>query len=95
MGKKIDSIDKLEIGDYVVHKTSGIGVYMGITTIMKAGVPMDYILIKYKGDDKLYLPVDKVDSLYKYSSKDGARPVIHKLNSIEWQKLRCVLRKNS
>ena len=93
MGKKIDSIDNLEIGDYVVHKTSGIGVYMGITTIMKAGVPMDYILIKYKGDDKLYLPVDKVDSLYKYSSKDGARPVIHKLNSIEWQKTKMRIKK--
>ncbi len=83
----------MEIGDYVVHKTSGIGVYMGITTIMKAGVPMDYILIKYKGDDKLYLPVDKVDSLYKYSSKDGARPVIHKLNSIEWQKTKMRIKK--
>lgn len=66
---------------------------MGITTIMKAGVPMDYILIKYKGDDKLYLPVDKVDSLYKYSSKDGARPVIHKLNSIEWQKTKMRIKK--
>lgn len=55
---------------------------------MKNGLPRDYILIKYKGDDKLYLPVDKVDKLYKYSSKDGARPVIHKLNSVEWQKQR-------
>ena len=54
---------------------------------------MDYILIKYKGDDKLYLPVDKVDSLYKYSSKDGARPVIHKLNSIEWQKTKMRIKK--
>ena len=93
MGKKIDSIDKLEIGDYVVHKESGIGVYMGISTIMKNGLPRDYILIKYKGDDKLYLPVDKVDKLYKYSSKDGARPVIHKLNSVEWQKTKMKIRK--
>lgn len=86
IGKKIDSIDNLEVGDYVVHKTNGIGVYMGITTINKGGIPKDYILIKYKGDDKLYLSVDKVDKLYKYSSKDGAKPTIHKLNSIEWQK---------
>ena len=93
MGKKIDSIDKLEVGDYVVHKESGIGVYMGISTIMKNGLPRDYILIKYKGDDKLYLPVDKVDKLYKYSSKDGARPVIHKLNSVEWQKTKMKIRK--
>ena len=93
MGKKIDSIDKQEVGDYVVHKESGIGVYMGISTIMKNGLPRDYILIKYKGDDKLYLPVDKVDKLYKYSSKDGARPVIHKLNSVEWQKTKMKIRK--
>ena len=92
MGKKIDSIEKLEIGDYVVHKSSGIGIYMGISTIMKNGQARDYILIKYKGDDKLYLPVDKVDKLYKYSSKDGARPTIHKLNSTEWEKTKIKIR---
>ncbi len=92
MGKRIDSIEKLEIGDYVVHKASGIGIYMGISTIMKNGQARDYILIKYKGDDKLYLPVDKVDKLYKYSSKDGAKPTIHKLNSIEWEKTKIKIR---
>lgn len=86
MGKRISSIDKLEVGDYVVHKTNGIGIYQGITTINKNGMARDYILIKYKGDDKLYLPVDNIDKLYKYSSKDGAKPIIHKLNSTEWQK---------
>lgn len=86
LGKKIESLDKLEVGDYVVHKSNGIGVYMGISTITKNGQSKDYILIKYKGDDKLYLPVDDLNKLYKYSSKDGAKPVIHKLNSIEWQK---------
>lgn len=86
LGKKISSIDKLEIGDYVVHKVNGIGVYKGITTINKNGMAKDYILINYKGDDKLYLPVDNIDKLYKYSSKDGAKPTIHKLNSTEWQK---------
>jgi len=92
LGKKIDSIDKLEVGDYVVHKVNGIGVYMGITTITKNGQAKDYILIKYKGDDKLYLSVDKVDKLYKYSSKEGAKPTIHKLNSVEWQKTKAKIR---
>mgnify|MGYP004526191893 CR=1 FL=1 len=86
LGKKIDSLDKLEIGDYVVHKTNGVGVYMGLSTISKNGKSKDYILIKYKGDDKLYLPVEDFDKLYKYSSKEGTKPIIHKLNSIEWQK---------
>lgn len=92
IGKKIDSIDKLEVGDYVVHKTNGIGVYMGISTILKNGMEKDYILIKYKGDDKLYLSVDNLDKLYKYSSKDGAKPIIHKLNSTEWQKTKMKIR---
>ena len=65
---------------------------MGISTILKNGMEKDYILIKYKGDDKLYLPVSNLDKLYKYSSKDGARPVIHKLNSTEWQKTKMKIR---
>lgn len=93
MGKKISSIDKLEIGDYVVHKANGIGVYMGIQTIMKNGILKDYILLQYKGNDKLYIPVDDVDKLYKYSSKDGARPTIHKLNSLEWEKTKLKIKK--
>lgn len=93
MGKKINSIDKLEIGDYVVHKANGIGVYMGIQTIMKNGLLKDYILLQYKGNDKLYIPVDDVDKLYKYSSKDGAKPIIHKLNSLEWEKTKLKIKK--
>lgn len=86
LGKKIDSLNKLEVGDYVVHKVNGIGIYMGLTTITKNGKKMDYILIKYKDNDKLYLPVEDFNKLYKYSSKEGAKPTIHKLNSVEWQK---------
>lgn len=85
-GKKINSVDKIKVGDYVVHKTNGIGIYMGIKTITKDLIKKDYILIKYKGNDKLYLPVENIDKLYKYSSKEGAKPVIHKLNSLEWKK---------
>ena len=85
-GNKVDSIDKLKIGDYVVHRKSGIGIYQGLITIEKNGIKKDYILIQYKGNDKLYLPVENIEKLYKYTSKEGAKPTIHKLNSIEWVK---------
>ena len=88
VGKSITSIEDLKIGDYVVHKKHGIGVYMGITTIMKNGMKNDYILLQYKGTDKLYIPVNTLDKLYKYSSKDGARPNIQRLNSPEWDKIK-------
>ena len=85
-GDKILSIDGINIGDYVVHRKSGIGIYKGITTIEKNGMKRDYILIQYKGNDKLYMPVEDITKLYKYTSKEGAKPTINKLNSIEWTK---------
>lgn len=87
-GKKINSLEKLNIGDYVVHKNSGIGIYMGIKTITRNLVQKDYILIKYKGNDKLYMPVENVDKLFKYSSKEGSKPTINRLNSLEWKKIK-------
>ncbi len=85
-GSKISSIESINVGDYVVHRKSGIGIYMGITTIEKKGMKKDYILIQYKGNDKLYMPVEDISKLYKYSAKEGAKPTINKLNSIEWTK---------
>ena len=82
-GSKISSIDSIKVGDYVVHRKSGIGIYMGITTIEKKGLKKDYILIQYKGNDKLYMPVEDISKLYKYSAKEGAKPTINKLNSAE------------
>ena len=86
IGSKISSIDSLNIGDYVVHRKSGIGIYRGLTTIEKNGIKKDYLLIQYKGNDKLYMPVEDISKLYKYSSKEGTVPTINKLNSIEWTK---------
>ena len=85
-GSKISSIDNIKVGDYVVHRKSGIGIYMGITTIEKNGLKKDYLLIQYKGNDKLYMPVEDITKLYKYSSKEGSKPTINKLNSVEWTK---------
>lgn len=85
-GTKIDSLSKIEVGDYVVHRKSGIGIYMGIKTLTKNGIKKDYILIQYKGNDRLYLPVQDIDKLYKYTSKEGTKPTIYKLNSAEWNK---------
>lgn len=86
LGSKIMSIDSIKPGDYVVHRKSGIGIYMGLTTIEKKGLKRDYLLIQYKGNDKLYMPVEDITKLYKYSSKEGVKPPINKLNSIEWTK---------
>ena len=86
IGKKIKSYNDLEKGDYVVHINHGIGVYNGITSLKKNGLLKDYIELLYADNDKIYVPVEKITSIYKYSSKDGAVPKVNKLNSTSWFK---------
>lgn len=82
----ISDINKLEVGDYVVHNVHGIGVYNGIKTLASSGVVKDYVEVLYQGEDKLYIPVEKIDLLSKYTGKEGYAPKINKLGGTEWQK---------
>ena len=93
IGSKIRDISKLNIGDYVVHLAHGIGIYKGIKTLMKNGLKKDYIAIEYKDEDKLYIPVEKLEFINKYSSNEGAVPKINKLGGIEWKKTKLHIRK--
>ena len=83
---KINDINKLNIGDYVVHIIHGIGIYNGIKNISFDGVEKDYIEVLYLDKDKIYIPVEKIDNLSKFSSKDGVAPKVNKLGGTEWQK---------
>lgn len=94
-GTRIKDITKLEIGDYIVHNTYGIGRYIGIKTISKNGLSKDYIQLEYKDDDKLYIPVEKIDLINKYSSKDGYIPKLNKLGSLEWEKTKFKAKKRA
>ena len=86
IGTKIKELNNLNKGDYVVHINHGIGRYEGIKTINNHGCLKDYLEISYQNDDKLYIPVEKIDLLSKYSSKEGMIPKINKLGGTEWQK---------
>lgn len=92
-GTKVKDLAKLSIGDYVVHQIHGIGIYCGIETLIKNGVKKDYLQIKYKGKDKLYIPVEKIDLIWKYSSNDGLTPSVHQLGGVEWQKTKLRIKK--
>ena len=93
LGSKIRDITKLELGDYIVHSLYGIGRYLGIKTLIKNGLKKDYIQLEYKGSDKLYIPVEKIDLISKYSSKEGFIPHINSLNTSEWEKTKLKARK--
>lgn len=83
----IKSFDEIAIGDYVVHRTHGVGQYAGINQLEVQGVVRDYIKLRYKGTDCLYVPVNQLDLLYKYSGPAEEKTV--KLNSLggtQWTK---------
>ena len=93
LGTKIRDINKLEVGDYIVHNHHGIGRYTGITTLTKNGLKKDYLIIEYKDNDKLYIPVEKIELISKYSSNDGITPKISKLGGTEWAKTKMRIHK--
>ena len=82
----IHDINKLNIGDYVVHNVHGIGIYNGIKTLTLNDITKDYLEILYQGTDKIYIPVEKIDLISKYSGREGYTPKINKLGGVEWQK---------
>ena len=89
---RIKSVDKLEIGDAVVHNIHGIGIYTGLKTLEKNGIRKDYLTVSYRDGDKLYIPVEKIELISKYSSNEGSIPKINKLGGVEWAKTKLRVR---
>ena len=75
----------LKIGDYIVHKTNGIGQFIGVNTIKADGITKDYIKIKYKDDDVLYIPTSNLDNIRKYIGAGDKAPRVNRLGSKEWE----------
>lgn len=81
----IISYTDLQEGDFIVHENHGIGVFRGISQIEVAGKLKDYLLIEYRSNDKLYIPVDQMDMVQKYIG-DKNSPKLSRLGTDEWAK---------
>ena len=88
----IDDLNKLSVGDYVVHNIHGIGIYNGIKTLTLNDITKDYLEILYQGTDKIYIPVEKIEYLTKFSGREGVKPKLNKLGGTEWQKTKARIR---
>lgn len=84
--KDIINYSDIEIGDYVVHENNGIGIYKGISKIEVNNTKKDYFVIEYKGNDKVFVPVDQMDLVSKYIGNKGDKPKISSLGSNQWKK---------
>ncbi|MCX8094713.1 MAG: transcription-repair coupling factor [Caldisericia bacterium] len=83
--EEIGSIQELNRGDIVVHIDFGIGKYEGIVTLEREGKLKDYILIKYDRDEKLYVPIEKIERIKKYIG-DSETVSLSRLGGNEWNK---------
>ena len=92
IGTKIDSVSNISKGDYIVHESHGIGIYDELCTIVKNGYKKDYIKLIYDGGDVLYIPVEKIDRISKFSGKEGISVKLDSLSSDKWQKRKARVR---
>ncbi|MEW8979492.1 MAG: transcription-repair coupling factor [Symbiobacterium sp.] len=85
---RIASYQDLQVGDYVVHATHGIGRYLGVRSETILGVTRDYLVIQYEGSDRLKIPTEQVDQIQKYIGAEGHEPKINRLGGGEWAKVK-------
>lgn len=78
------TFEDLKPGNYVVHHTHGVGKYEGMVKRTIGGVERDYLLVAYKGGDRLYVPSDQIDTLRQYVG--GEAPTLHRLGGSDFAK---------
>jgi transcription-repair coupling factor (superfamily II helicase) len=82
--------DDLKPGDYVVHHHHGVGKYAGMAKRSIGGADRDYLVIEYKGADKLYVPSDQIDTIRPYTG--GESPSLHKLGGSDFGRTKASVR---
>ena len=90
---KLSGINDLKPGDYVVHYHYGIGRFLEIKTMTFGDQETDYIHIEYQNKDKLYITLDSIDQIHKYSGSEGYRPKLSKIGGKSWSKAKERVRK--
>jgi transcription-repair coupling factor (superfamily II helicase) len=78
------AFDDLEPGMYVVHAQHGVARFAGMTKRAIGGVERDYLLLEYRGDDKLYVPTDQIDVVRHYTGGDA--PSLSRMGGADWSK---------
>jgi transcription-repair coupling factor (superfamily II helicase) len=97
----LSDLGDLKVGDYVVHVDHGIGQFQGLTQITTAGAATgniaaglerarsdvrEFMLLTYAEGARLYVPVERLDLVQRYSGSEGNQPTLDRLGGIGWQK---------
>jgi len=87
-GRALQSFSDLRTGDYVVHEDHGIAQLLGFETKEVAGVTRDYLLLAYRGDDRVYVPHEQIGKVSRYVGADAKAPALSKLGGKAWDNLK-------
>jgi len=87
-GRALQSFADLRTGDYVVHEDHGVGKLLGFETKEVAGVTRDYLLLAFRGEDRLYVPHEQLGKVSRYIGADASAPALSKLGGKAWQLLK-------
>jgi transcription-repair coupling factor (superfamily II helicase) len=87
--------EDLKQGDWVVHAEHGIGCYDGLVKLAMDRSMNDYLLIVYRDDDKLYLPVERMGQVQKYIGVDGVAPVMDKMGGKTWERVKAKIKRTT
>jgi transcription-repair coupling factor (superfamily II helicase) len=85
----------LKQGDLVVHDEHGIGQYEGLVKLSLEGSVNDFLLIVYRDDDRLYLPVDRMGLIQKYMGVEGMMPALDKMGGRSWERAKEKVRRSA
>ncbi len=88
-------LQELKKDDLIVHDDHGIGQYGGLVKLSIEGITNDYLVVIYKGDDKLYLPVDRMGVIQKYMGVDSVAPVLDTLGGKSWERVKARVKKSA
>jgi transcription-repair coupling factor (superfamily II helicase) len=83
-GISLKDLHRLKIGDYVVHEDYGIGIFKSLETITAGNSEQECVLVEYEGGDQLFVNVQNINLLSKYSAAEGSLPALSKLGSSKW-----------
>lgn len=90
----LSSYQQLDIGDYVVHQSHGVGKYLGIVTQEVDGAHRDFLHVAYRGEDTLLVPLEQFRLVRKFVSSQGVVPKLNKLGTSEWAKTKSRISEN-
>ncbi len=88
LGRALQSFADLRNGDYVVHEDHGVGRLLAFETKEVAEVTRDYLLLAFRGDDRLYVPHEQIGKVSRYIGADAKAPALSKLGGRAWQNLK-------